>query len=175
VQVVVRPYRGADAACLSEVMWRSVREGALGDYSPEQCAAWLPTAPGTARMAAWSADGRKVFVAEDGAGAVVGYIDLEVDGHIDHCYCVPEAIRQGVAARLYDALEAEARTRGLGELHVEASEGARRFFAARGFALGERREWELRGLRIHHYAMTKVLGEADRRDAASLLDADPPG
>jgi putative acetyltransferase len=63
---------------------------------------------------------------------VVGYIDLEAGGHIDHLFCAPEAVGHGVASRLYHAIEAAARKQGIKRLFVEASEPARRLFERRG-------------------------------------------
>jgi hypothetical protein len=39
MEVLVRPYEPGDANALSQVMWRSVREAALADHSPEQTVA----------------------------------------------------------------------------------------------------------------------------------------
>ena len=153
----VRPYEPDDAAALADVMWRSVRSAALADYSVEQTEAWLPVRRSPEAMHRWADDGRSVFVATLGEYGVVGYTDLEADGHIDHLYCVPEAVGSGTAAALYDALERRAHELGLGQLHVEASESAKRFFEKRGFIVNERRDWELRDVPIHNYAMSKVI------------------
>jgi putative acetyltransferase len=106
-------------------------------------------------------DGRYVFVATNGDGRIVGYVDLEADGHIDHLYCLPEAVGQGVASALYDHLEALAEFQGINEIRVEASEAARRFFEKKGFAVTARRDWELRGVPIHNYQMNKSLHPQD--------------
>jgi putative acetyltransferase len=158
----VRPYREADAAALAEVFFRSVRQAALADYSPAQVRAWLQERPDPERMAARAADGRLVLVAEDPAGTVVAYVDLEADGHIDHLYCLPEAVGRGVASMLYRRLEEEATGRGLSELRVEASEGARRLFLRHGFRTLERRLLRLHGVTLHNYAMAKRLIEPAR-------------
>jgi putative acetyltransferase len=42
-------------------------------------------------------------------------------------------------------------------LHAEASEAARRFFLKRGFAVVNRRAFEIAGVRIHNYAVEKWL------------------
>jgi putative acetyltransferase len=157
VRVTVREFEPGDADAISSVMWRSVSEGAAPDYSPAQRAAWLPEPPGPSQMLRWAGDGRSVFVAVDDGGTVVGYTDLESDGHIDHLYCSPEAIGTGAAGLLHEQVEACARQLGLRYVFVEASEAARRFYEARGFVVDERREWDLRGVRIHNYAMSKQL------------------
>ena len=43
VEVIIRTYERRDAAgCLADVFYRSVREVALSDYTPEQVRAWVP-------------------------------------------------------------------------------------------------------------------------------------
>ena len=87
----------------------------------------------------------------------VAYIDLEPDGHIDRLFCAPEASGQGIASRLYDAVEAAAREQGITSLFTEASELARRLFARKGFVVAERQDLVIRGVPIHNYRMAKVL------------------
>jgi putative acetyltransferase len=87
----------------------------------------------------------------------VAYIDLEPDGHIDRLFCAPEAAGQGIASRLYDAVEATAREQGIGRLFTEASELARRLFERKGFAVVERQDLVIRGVAIHNYRMAKAL------------------
>ena len=88
-------------------------------------------------------------------GAVAGYIDLEPDGHIDHLYVHPDAAGRGVGASLIEAVVARARAAGIGRLHVEASETARSLFERLGFRVLHRRDFEVRGVAIHNYAMAR--------------------
>jgi putative acetyltransferase len=83
-------------------------------------------------------DGRRMLAAPDKAGSVLGYIDLEPDGHIDDLWCIPQALGQGVAVALYDVLEDLAATPGLKERRVEASDPARRLFEKKGFSVRRR-------------------------------------
>ena len=64
---------------------------------------------------------------------------------------------RGTAAALYAVLESHARKTGLTRLYTEASEAARRFFLKRGFVVTQRRDFSLRGVMIHNYAMEKRL------------------
>lgn len=102
-------------------------------------------------------DGRTTLVAVDVSGDVVGYGDLEPNGHIDHLYCRPEAAGAGVASKLLDELVARAKSAGVMRLYVEASELARGLFERKGFTLLRRRDFELRGVQIHNYAMERLL------------------
>jgi 8-oxo-dGTP pyrophosphatase MutT (NUDIX family) len=155
--VRVRPFRPDDAPALARLFHDAVHGIAAHHYTPAQVAAWAPAVPDPARFLARAADGRTLLVAEAADGTPLAYGDVEADGHIDHLFCRPDAAGAGIAARLYDALEAAARGRGIARLHTEASEPARRFFERRGFDLLHRRDFELAGVPIHNYAMAKRL------------------
>jgi putative acetyltransferase len=162
VEVTIRAYDPRDAAGLADVFFRSVRQVALSDYTAAQVRAWAPE-PRTAGWAHGEAsDGRLVLVAADADDRPVAYIDLEPDGHIDRVFCAPEAAGQGIASRLYDAVEAAAREQGIRSLFTEASELARRLFERKGFAVAERQDLVIRGVAIHNYRMVKALDLPNR-------------
>jgi putative acetyltransferase len=157
VEVTIRAYHPRDAVDLADVFFRSVRQVALSDYTAAQVRAWAPE-PRTAEWAHGQAsDGRLVLVAANVDDRPVAYIDLEPNGHIDRVFCAPEAAGQGVASRLYDAVEAAAREQGIRSLFTEASELARRLFERKGFAVVERQDLVIRGVAIHNYRMAKAL------------------
>ena len=157
MEVTIRAYDPRDAAGLADVFFRSVRQVALAAYTAAQVKAWAPE-PRTAEWAHGEAsDGRLVLVAADADDRPVAYIDLEPDGHIDRVFCAPEAAGQGIASRLYDAVEAAAREQGIRSLFTEASELARRLFEGKGFAVVERQDMVIRGVAIHNYRMAKAL------------------
>lgn len=153
----IRPFRPDDAPALAVLFFHSVREAALRDYSQTQVEAWAPEIADPSRYTDRAKDGRVFLVAVDAKDEPIAYGDLENDGHIDHLYCRPDYVGRGVASALYNRLEAAARARGMPRLYVEASELARRLFERKGFAVENRREFELRGVAIHNYAMFKNL------------------
>ena len=143
---------------MADVFYRSVREVAPSDYTPEQVQAWVPGRWDAEHEHRRSGDGRLVLVATGKSGHVVAFIDLEPDGHIDRLFCAPEAAGRGIASRLYDAAEAAARAQGIKRLFTEASELARRLFEHKGFTVLERQDMILRNVPIHNYRMAKALG-----------------
>jgi putative acetyltransferase len=72
-------------------------------------------------------------------------------------FCAPEAAGQGIASRLYDAVEAAAREQRMRRLFTEASELARRLFERKGFVVLELQDLVVRGVDIHNYRMAKAL------------------
>jgi putative acetyltransferase len=155
----VRPFREADAAALAAIFFSAVREVGARHYSQAQVEAWAPSPADPTAYIRRARDGRAVLVAIDDADEPLAYGDLEADGHIDHLYCRPDCTRSGVAAAIYDAIEALARDQGLRRIHVEASEPARRFFERRGFITIERRDFPIGGVMIHNYRMEKLLAD----------------
>lgn len=154
--MLIRPFRPADAPVLAALYHASVHGAGGRHYTPAQLAVWSP-APADPAHYLQQAAGRVFLVAEDADGRVVGYGDLERDGHLDHLYCHPDVIGTGVGTALYDALEQAARRDGIARLYVEASENARPLFARRGFALDARNDFERDGVAIHNYRMSKQL------------------
>jgi putative acetyltransferase len=153
----IRPFRNEDAAALAALFFDAVRIAGRQHYSQAQVEAWAPAPPDPSAYVKKAADGRLMLLALDPAGAPGAYADLESDGHIDHLFCRPDLVGQGVASALCDALEAAARRQGIARLYVEASEGARPLFLRKGFSVIERRDFEVRGVPIHNYAMEKRL------------------
>jgi len=149
----IRPYRDGDAEALAAVFERAVRGIAAHDYSPAQIEAWIGPEPRADRFRARMADGRRCWVALDDDGRVTAFVDLEADGHIDLLFADPDVAGRGVASDLLDVLERTARDEGMSRLYVEASEAARRFLLKRGYVVERRRDFEIRGVAIHNFAM----------------------
>ena len=156
--VTIRPYEDADAAQMAQLFFDSVRSVGSRFYSPEQVRAWAPAPADPKTVRARAGDGRSTLVAVNANGEVVGYGDLEPDGHLDHLYCRPDVVGSGVGSRLVELLIAKAVAQGSARVYVEASEAARPVFERRGFTVVERRDFLLRGVPIHNYGMEKTTG-----------------
>lgn len=157
---MIRDYKEGDAVAMADVYQRAVRAIGSKDYSPAQVDVWAGQGPTAERFATRMADGRRCWVAVDDADRVIAFVDLEADGHIDFLYADPDVAGRGAAGALVDTLEAAAAADGMTRLYVEASEAARRFFLKRGYAVVERRDFEVAGVAIHNYAMELLLPTA---------------
>jgi len=153
----IRPFLPTDAAVLSTVFHDAVHGVGAHYYTPDQVNAWSAGPGPPDRFVARMTDGRDVFVATDPQGCPQGFIELEPDGHIDRFYCHPAHTRMGMGLALFTRLQDAARTRGIPTLTVEASEPAKRFFEKVGFVTLHRRDFDMRGVRMHNYAMAKDL------------------
>ena len=157
-KLIIRPYKPGDAADLTAILHEAVHAIGARDYTPEQLGAWSPARMPSEDYVARVADGRTVLVAAVAGARPAAFIELEADGHIDCFYCHPDAAGSGVSRALFRQAQSRAIEAGTPRLFVEASEAARRFFLREGFQVLALREFLLRGVKIHNYAMEKTLG-----------------
>jgi putative acetyltransferase len=153
--ITIRPYRDGDARSLVHVFFRSVRELARVKYDAEQVRAWAPEVPDVSK---WEARMRlnETFVAER-EETLVGFIELERNGHLQMLYRSPGSAGNGVAEALYRVAEARARELGVARMYTEASLLAEGFFAKRCYRVAERETVERNGVLLARARMFKVL------------------
>lgn len=147
----IRDFRSEDADEIADLFHGSVHSLATENFSSEQLEAWAPTPPDYSR---WRKrlSLRKPYVAER-EGTIVGFIELEDDGHID-CFYVRDGFqRQGIGKALFDHLLREAEARGIHGFHVEASLMARPFFEREGFCRVGTNRLDRRGQVLTNYSM----------------------
>ena len=143
-------------------LWRLYRDATrfvnARDYAPAQIRRWAPDepAPGWREKLARS----NPFVAEED-GQIVGFAELEPDGHIDYFYCHYQRQRRGVGRALYRAVEHEAIRAGIERLCAEVSVTARLFFEVMGFAVTEETNNVICGAPARQFRMQKRLGQDD--------------
>lgn len=130
-ELIVRDATSGDAAQILDIHSRSVRELCSGDYSAEQIEAWIGkrTPEDTALRIA-----RHPFFVADLDGTLTGYATYNVNSsELLSIYVDPEFARQGVASELMSKLLADARSKGLTALWLDASFTAVPFYEAVGF------------------------------------------
>lgn len=147
----IRDYRDEDAREIADLFHGSVHSLRGQGYTDAALEAWAPTPPDYAHWRTRLAERRPFVAWQD--GRIVGFIELEDDGHIDCFYTHRDCQRQGVGRLLYDHLLAEAKARGLAGLHVEASAIARPFFERVGFVLETTHRIERRGVVLENHSM----------------------
>ncbi|WP_404418553.1 GNAT family N-acetyltransferase [Brevundimonas vesicularis] len=152
--VHIRAYDEADLDALIDLFAGSVRQVASRDYSPAQIEAWAPVAVNREHWAT-RLGSRPTYVAQ--ASGIVGFSDLEPDGHIDMLFVHADHQGRGVARALLDHIHARANEQGIVRLFTEASITARPFFERHGFEVIEAQDVELRGQTFRNYRMAKSL------------------
>ena len=152
---VIRRGYPNDAEQASQLFYDTVNEINSRDYSPEQIEAWAPDNMDAKRWSKSLAE-KTVFVAEQG-GEILGFAELEPDGHIDRFYCHSKHQSCGIGTSLMNEIENTARANEISRLYTEASITARPFFERRGFETLAERQVEIRGVALTNFAMQKIL------------------
>ncbi len=110
------------------------------------------------------------FVAEAGAGLVIGIARLRADGRIGRMAVLPPWRRRGVGAALLTAALSEARARGLAGVHLAAQTHAVRFYARFGFRV-EGAEFFDAGIPHRRMYIDFACGEAGIQPVSRAGDA----
>jgi putative acetyltransferase len=154
----VRRFRDSDTAATARVFFESVHHATRAYYDAAQRQAWAPRVPDTEKWRARIAP-QIAFVAERD-GAVIGFMTLRTDGHLDLAFVAPGAMGQGVAKALYDAILAEASTANMARLTTDASLMARPFFERQGWTVLGEEAVERDGVTLTRFRMSfEPVGE----------------
>lgn len=162
--ISIRLFQPQDATQIAQLFHDTVRTINLQDYSLNQVKAW---APDDLYFRDWIkiCANRFTYVAENvlenvapKQGIIVGFAELEIDGHIDCFYVHKDYQGRGVGSSLYQAIESQARELGCSHLYTEASITAKPFFQNKGFTLEQEQQVTVRGEVFKNYRMVKSLG-----------------
>lgn len=153
----LRPYLPADAEALSRIFRAAVEELTVDDYDEDQRAAWASRADDEEAFAQNLASMLTLVAMLD--GQIAGFASLRGKDVIEMLYIDPEAVREGVATALIDALEKLAGARGAATLVVEASDTSNRFFQRRGYQPQSRNSRMVGDEWLANTTMIKKLGE----------------
>ncbi len=151
--VLLRRYRPGDLDEMIALFSGSIRKVASRDYLPVQIEAWAEV-----NRAAWERKSleRLIWVAVLNQ-KIVGFADLEADGHLDRLFVHAAHQRVGIASLLLNTVEETAIAQGLSRIFTESSLTARPFFEKRGFKMLARQEVALRGQTFINFRMQKWL------------------
>lgn len=154
-KISIEPYSSDKAKALTDLFYRSVHAIDPKLYSETDKEAWAPTpsdywfwAKRLARKQPWLA------LIE---GRIVGFMELEADGHIDCVYVDPDYQGRGVAKTLMNHILSIARANGTPSLTVEAAKSAQGFFAQMGFKPLHENRVTRNGRILINYTMKKRL------------------
>jgi putative acetyltransferase len=151
----LRPLLPDDVAVLAAIFVSSIEELTGDDYSEQQQQAWASTVDDEEAFGKRLA-GQLTLVATL-QNAPVGFASLKGADHIDLLYVHPNAVGQGVALTLCDALEKLAGARGAKALTVDASDNAQEFFSKRGYVATRRNTVTVNGEWLANTTMQKTL------------------
>ena len=151
--ITLRRYVTEDLDDVIGIFQRAIREVASRDYDPAQVAAWSQVDRDD--WEPWRLT-RPTWVAVLGK-KIVGFSDLEADGHLDMMFVHPDHQGIGVASMLLATVENAARQQGLRRMFTEASITAGPFFERRGFVVDAQQQVTKRGETFTNFRMSKIL------------------
>lgn len=151
----IRRYQPGEEAAIWSVYYGSNRHVVSREYTDEQVKRWAPERPD---MQAWTrrlADSNPFVAVVD--GTILGFAELEQNGHIDYFYCHQDFQRQGIGTRLLAAVEDEAHRIDLSVLFAEVSTTGIHFFLVNGFLVESERANVVCGAPAKQFLVRKVL------------------
>jgi N-acetylglutamate synthase-like GNAT family acetyltransferase len=153
--MIIRKYQETDTEMIMNLFYHTVHEINIRDYSQEQVNAW---ATKTMNYEYWleRLQIKQPYVAEI-EGEIVGFVELEADGHIDCFYCHSQYQNQGIGTELLNYIEDIAKSRNNQKLYAEVSITAKPFFLKRGFSIIKKQRVKRRGKVFKNYVMEKYL------------------
>lgn len=154
--MLIRPLRPGEELTLRTLFHDSVHRLATAHYTAEQLEAWAPV---DFDAQAWNERirGNRPFVVECEDGDLLGYADLQADGHIDHFFVAADAARRRVGTTLLAFLERRASQLGIARLSADVSLCAQPLFHRNDFRVIERRMTVVRGVALANARMLKSL------------------
>ncbi|MGB5637252.1 MAG: GNAT family N-acetyltransferase [Waterburya sp.] len=151
----IRLFRPKDEEQVAQLFYNTVRKINIQHYSEKQVTAWSPE---DIYFRNWSkiCSSRFTYVALEN-NKIIGFGELEADGHVDCFYVHHHYQRQRVGSNIYQAIEIKARELTLTRLFTEASITAQPFFINQGFILIKKQQVFCRGQTLINLLMEKSL------------------
>ncbi|MEH2287919.1 GNAT family N-acetyltransferase [Nostoc sp.] len=151
----LRIYEIADTEEIMKLFYDTIHEVNIHDYTQEQVAAW---ALANMDIEVWikSLGSKFTYVAEE-QDKIIGFGELEANGHINRFYCHKDFQRKGVGKKILEQIELKANSLGVDKLFTEASITAKPFFESQGFIVIKKQEVERIGQKLINFVMEKCL------------------
>ena len=151
----IRNYRASDYIEITDLFHGAVHGISNDIYSASAQEAWAPSPPDyefwKSRLAS-----KKPFISVS-KGIIVGFIELDNDGHIDCLYVHKDYQGTGIASALLEYALKEATSRKAQVITVEASKVAMPFFKKHGFLLESHHSVNRRGQALINYRMSLTI------------------
>lgn len=155
-KVLIKAYEEKDAPFLAAIFFNTIHHINSKDYSPEQINAWAPKS--SLEKEGWIKKWKTLPpIVATLDHKIVGFAELEDNGHIDCFYCHYEYQGHGVGSALMKSIEDKARKNRINKLFAEVSITARPFFEAKGFVVVKEQSVNIRGAMLTNFVMEKSI------------------
>ncbi|MBD6616614.1 GNAT family N-acetyltransferase [Komarekiella sp. 'clone 1'] len=151
----LRIYKIDDTEEIIKLFYDTVHEINIHDYTKAQVDAW---ASANTDIELWMKrlGDKLTYVAEED-NKIIGFGQLETNGHIDCFYCHKDFQRQGVGTQILEQIESKARSLEIKKLFTEASITAKPFFESKNFIVVRKQEVKRRGQKFINFVMEKLI------------------
>jgi len=151
----IEDYLPYDFKEIADLFHGSVHSISSGFYTPDELDAWSPFPP---NYDEWeirleTKQPYKAMIND----RIVGFIELENDGHIDCLYVHRDFKGEGIGSQLLEYVIQTAKNNGIYHLYAEASKVARPIFEKQGFSYNNTNYIKLRGQLLINYSMSLTL------------------
>ena len=153
ININLRPARRDDLSEIQALFVDTIRSTCKNDYSQEQIMAWTSSVENKVRWTA--AVDQQFFLVAEKENRIIGFASLKNGDYLDFMYVHQACLRQGIADRLYTALENESKRLGCTFIVADVSKTARPFFESKGFKVLKVNQHLIRGVEIINYRMRK--------------------
>ena len=156
--ILLRAYRHEDADALAAIYYHTIHLVNTRDYTAEQVEAWAPIYTQDAKhwLPKWANQPPIVATHHE---KVVGFAELERNGHIDCFYVHHEAQGLGVGSGLMAEIIKESEHAGVSRLFSEVSITAKPFFEHKGFKVVKEQTVNIRGMALINFVMEIDIGK----------------
>lgn len=151
----IRLFEPEDTQQIAQLFHDTVRLINIQDYSQKQVEAWSPDDLNFRNWLNICSD-RFTYVAIANE-QIIGFGELEANGHIDCFYVHHLYQRQGIGSKIYQAIEIKAKELKLTRLFTEVSITAKAFFVNQGFIVIKKQQVFCRGVAFINFLMEKLL------------------
>lgn len=153
--MTIQAFTPNDAEALAGIYRDAVRGIGPGAYTPEQIAAWALYPDSMEEFRERMSRGLTLIAEADGRPVAFGQLDP--DDHLAFLYCATAHCRRGIGSAIYRRLEAHAATKGVRELHTEASRISRPLFERHGYVVADIEHVVRFGVEFERFRMRKAL------------------
>jgi N-acetylglutamate synthase-like GNAT family acetyltransferase len=151
----VRRYNAGEEQVLWALLYDTVHKVNNKDYTQAQIEAWAPSQWDLSQWKIRLNNTNPLVAVEN--NQIVGFAELEPNGHIASFYCAHDWQGRGVGSALLEAIEQEAVKLGISRLFAEVSLTAKGFFDKKGFSVENEQTVSVRGELFINYAVSKCM------------------
>jgi putative acetyltransferase len=125
------------------------------DYNADQIRVWISSVENKQRWIDIVTN--QFLVVAESQDTILGFCSLDGGRYLDFLYVHKDFQGQGIAFKLYSAVEDEARKQQISTITSDVSKTAKPFFEKMGFTTVAEQSVVMQGIKLTNYKMTKEL------------------